>query len=136
MSAIQALPGVFPLHEDRDLLSERESVIFQLLCRPLASFVGEDANALSQATGDQIAAARCQQLIHAVEIATLPGLGMWIARLMAESGLTADAVRNNSALSVMSAVNGHIGYCICNDATIHALEHLQKEWFGTITESS
>jgi len=130
VSAVLALPGVFPLHEDRDLLSERESVIFRLLCRPLESLIGEDAEALSAATGDQVSVARCQQLINAVEIAALPGLGMWIARLMAEAGLTVDAVRSNSALSVMSAVNGHAGYRICNDATIHALAHLQREWRG------
>jgi len=131
MSVVQALPGVFPLHEDRDLLSEREAVIFKLLCRSLPSFKGESAAVLSQATGDQVTVTRCQQLIHAVEIADLSGLGMWIARLMAEAGLTAENVRNNSAVSVMSAVNGHIGYRICNDATIHALEHLQREWSST-----
>ncbi len=130
MGAVQSLPGVFPLQEDRELLSERERVIFQLLCRPLASFVGEDAEALSRATGDQVPVDRCRQLINAVEIAQLPGLGMWIARLMAEAGLTADAVRGNSPLSVISAVNGRVGYRICNDATIHALEHLQREWRG------
>ncbi|MDQ6964854.1 MAG: hypothetical protein Q9M13_08050 [Mariprofundales bacterium] len=132
MNLLQRLPGVFPLHEDRDIFSERERVIFQLLCRPLSTFIGADAEELSKATGEQVDVSRCQQLIDAAEIAALPGLGMWIARVMAEAGLTADAVRNNSALSVMSAVNGHTGYRICNDATIHALEHLQREWRGML----
>ncbi len=128
MGAVQSLPGVFPLHEDRSIFSEREAVIFQLLCRPLDSLAGENPEALSQATGGQVTPERCAQLIRAVEIAQLPGLGRWIARLMAEAGLTAEAVRNLDAGAVMSAVNGHVGYRICNGATARALARLQDAW--------
>ncbi len=130
MSRVQALPGAFPLHEDRDLLSEREFVIFKLLCRPLESLAQEEADALSAATGHQIDPARCDQLIRAVRISKLPGLGSWIARLMAEAGLNAHAVRHEDAAKVIAAIHSHLGYAICNDATIHALARLQREWRG------
>jgi len=130
MGAVQALPGAFPLHEDRDLLSEREFVIFKLLCRPLASFAEAEAVELSQATGDQISPERCDQLIRAVRIHALPGLGSWIARLMAETGLNDASVRSSDAATVVAQINRKMGYPICNDATVHALERLQREWRG------
>jgi len=34
---VQAMPGAFPLHLDKDYVSESEWVIWKLLCRPLSS---------------------------------------------------------------------------------------------------
>ncbi|MDQ6950544.1 MAG: hypothetical protein Q9M26_02640 [Mariprofundales bacterium] len=133
MGTVQALPGTFPLHEDRDLLSEREFVIFKLLCRPVASLAEADSVELSSATGDQVSPERCDQLIRALRIDALPGLGSWIARLMAEAGLGDAQVRTLAASEVVAQVNGKVGYPICNDATTHALARLQREWRGVVT---
>jgi len=131
MSKIQALPGAFPLHEDRNFISESEWVIFKLLCKPIDSFIHENAETLSQATGQQISVARCDVLIRTVRIHQLDGLGSWIARLLAEAGFSADDVRNQTALHIIEALNNKAKYPICNDATLRALQKLQLEWKGS-----
>ena len=130
MNTVQALPGTFPLHADKDFLSESEWVIFKLLCRPIASLAQDSPKELSLATGGQVSEKRCDELIRIVQIHELSGLGSWIARLLAEAGFDADAVRHQDAATIMQAVNDKAGYTICNEATIHALEKLQKQWLG------
>ncbi|RMH50523.1 MAG: hypothetical protein D6682_06650 [Zetaproteobacteria bacterium] len=124
----EAARASFPLHEERPLCSPREEVILRLLCRPLPSLAGEDPEALSRATGGQIDPERCAELIRAVEIAALPGLGSWIARLMAESGLSAEDLRRLSAAEVVARIHLRTGYPVCNDATVEALARMQREW--------
>ena len=130
MGSVQRMPGAFPLHEDRDFLSESEWVIFKLLCRPIDSFADADADELSAASGGQVSRERCDELIRIVQIAALPGLGSWIARLFAEAGLTLAEVRNSDAASLTAAVNDKAGYPICNEATTRALHDLQLQWRG------
>ncbi len=130
MSKIQALPGVFPLHEDRNYISESEWVIFKLLCKPVDSFSNEKAEALSIATGNQVTVARCDELIRTVRIAQLDGLGSWISRLFAEAGFNDTDVRNRDADEIIDGVNRKVRYPICNEATARALHKLQLEWKG------
>jgi len=129
-ASVKSLPGTFPLHEDRTFLSESEWVILKLLCRPLASLADDNADALSQATGGQITPERCDELIRIVRIHALPGLGSWIARLMAEAGFDDADVRNLPAATIMEKINSRTGYQICNQATVHALTQLQLQWKG------
>ncbi|MDQ6982609.1 MAG: hypothetical protein Q9M08_06360 [Mariprofundus sp.] len=128
MHKVQALPGAFPLHENRDFLSESEWVIFKLLCKPADSLAEEDAQALSVATGNQVSPERCDVLIHIVRISQLPGLGSWIARLLAEAGFSDSDLRNSSASHITASVNKKAGYNICNEATTLALQALQLQW--------
>ncbi len=130
MNTVQALPGAFPLHADKDFLSESEWVIFKLLCRPVESFPDSTAEELSLATGNQVSTERCDELIRIVQINALSGLGSWIARLLAEAGLNEARVRTDSAANIMQEVNKKAGYAICNEATVHALNSLQKQWKG------
>jgi len=130
MNKVQALPGVFPLHEDRDFLSESEWVIFKLLCKPVDSMTEENPEALSEATGNQVSVARCDTLIRLVRISQLQGLGSWIARLMAEAGFSEDDLRNKAASEITGGINTKAGYPICNDATTRALQALQLQWKG------
>lgn len=130
MNKVQALPGAFPLHEDRNFLSESEWVIFKLLCKPVDSIAAEDAQALSTATGNQVSVARCDELIRIVRIAQLQGLGSWISRLFAEAGLSDADLRNRDASEITGKVNAKAGYHICNDATTRALHALQLQWKG------
>jgi len=130
MNKVQALPGVFPLHEDRNFLSESEWVIFKLLCKPVESFADEDAQALSEATGNQVSHERCDELIRMVRISQLQGLGSWIARLLAEAGLSDTDLRNREASEITGSVNSKAGYNICNEATTRALAALQLQWKG------
>jgi len=130
MNNVQALPGAFPLHEDKNFLSESEWVIFKLLCKPLDAIVDENPEMLSAATGNQISAQRCDELIRIVRIAQLPGLGSWIARLLAEAGFSDVDLRNRDADDLTGAVNAKAGYNICNEATTRALGALQMQWKG------
>lgn len=130
MTNVQALPGTFPLHEDRDFLSESEWVIFKLLCKPIESIAEEQADALSEATGGQVTPERCDELIRIVSIAQLPGLGTWISRLLAEAGFGEDDLRNKEAGELTEQINIKAGYPICNEATARALHKLQLQWRG------
>ncbi len=132
MNTVQALPGAFPLHANKNFLAESEWVIFKLLCRPIESFPDNTAEELSFATGKQVSSKRCDELIRIVEINALSGVGSWIARLLAEAGLNATSVRTNNAAKIMQAVNDKAGYAICNEATVHALDNLQKQWKGEV----
>jgi len=130
MSKIQSLPGAFPLHEDRDFISESEWVIFKLLCRPIDSFADVDAEELSQATGGQVSVERCDELIRIVRIKALPELGSWIARLFAEAGMNDTDIRELPASEITGRINTKSGYPLCNDATTRALAALQLKWRG------
>jgi hypothetical protein len=130
MNTVKALPGAFPLHVDKNFLSESEWVIFKLLCRPIESFPENTAEELSHASGKQVSIKRCQELIHIVQISQLSGLGSWIARLLVEAGWNIDDVRNRDAKTILTAVNDKAGYMICNEASIHALANLQLQWKG------
>ncbi len=130
MSKIQSLPGAFPLHEDRDFISESEWVIFKLLCRPIDSFADVDAEELSQATGGQVSVERCDELIRIVRIKALPELGSWIARLFAEAGMNDTDIRELPASDITGRINTKSGYPLCNDATTRALAALQLKWRG------
>lgn len=133
MSNVQVLPGAFPLHEDRNFLSESEWVIFKLLCRPLESFVDAEAAELSTATGNQVSVERCEQLIRIVRIQRLAGLGSWIARILAEAGFSDSDVRELDAGEISERVNRKMGYPLLNDATTRALAALQLQWKGAQT---
>jgi len=129
-SNTQTLPGAFPLHADKNFLNESEWVILKLLCRPVDSLIDDDPAALSLATGKQISPARCDELIRIVKIKTLPGLGSWISRLMAEADLDPHALMSLPAETIVERINRHLGYPICNQATSHALQNLQLQWKG------
>jgi hypothetical protein len=131
MNKIQALPGTFPLHENRNFLSESEWVIFKLLCRPVESFAQAEAEELSMATGHQVSPERCGELIRIVRIQQLPGLGSWVARLFAETGFGEDEIRSLPALQITKRLNRKLGYKLCNDATTRALVALQLQWKGS-----
>ncbi len=130
MNNVQALPGTFPLHEDRDFISESEWVIFKLLCKPIDSIANEQADALSEATGGQVSSKRCDELIRIVRIAQLPGLGTWISRLLAEAGLNDADLRSMETSEITEQINTKAGYRICNKATTRALNALQLQWKG------
>ncbi len=130
MNKVQVLPGAFPLHEDRNFISESEWVIFKLLCKPVDGFIDEQAEDLSLATGHQVTVARCDVLIRTVRIKQLHGLGSWISRLLAEAGFSDSDVRDLEASQIIGAVNAKAKYPICNDATLRALHDLQLEWKG------
>jgi len=136
MSKVQALPGAFPLHEDRNFISESEWVIFKLLCKPIDSFAQENATDLSTATGNQVSVERCDELIRTVRIAQLHGLGSWIARLLAETGLSDANVRDDAAEHIIDRVNTKARYPLCNDATMRALHKLQLEWKGAAVSAT
>ncbi|MDQ7012163.1 MAG: hypothetical protein Q9M29_10100 [Mariprofundaceae bacterium] len=133
---VRALPGVFPLHEDREFLKESEWVILKLLCRPVETLADADAEELSRACGGQITVARCDELIRTVRIASLDGLGSWIARLLAEAGFSDTDVRTLPASRLMGRINERAGYPLCNDASMRALAELQRQWQGSETTSS
>jgi len=135
MSNVQALPGVFPLHEDREFLSEREWVCLQLICHSKRTLADADATALSEATAGQISVERARDIIETARIARLEGLGTWIARLMVQAGLDAGSVRSMPAEEVMARINTHAGYTLCNAATVRALKDLQAAWAGKTTAS-
>lgn len=128
MSNVRALPGAFPLHEERNFLSESEWVIFKLLCRPVESFAEAEASELSEATGGQISEARCDELIRIVRIQQLPGLGSWIARILAEAGFDDSQVCELPANEIAERINTKMGYPLLGDATIRALTTLQPQW--------
>jgi hypothetical protein len=131
MNNIQALPGAFPLHKDKEFITESEWVILKLLCRPLKDLGETDAEELSQASGGQITVERADELIRIVQIAELPGIGSWIARLMAEVGLDVEQVKTRPADEMMTLINERSGYPLCNDATVRALADLQLQWKGS-----
>jgi len=131
----QTISGTFPSHEDRNFLRESEWVILKLLCRPVDSLATADAEELSNASGEQLSPKRCRQLINMVRISNLPGLGTWIARLISEAGLDAEAVLTLSAEDIVRRVNAHAGYPICNPATTHAIAGLQASWPNGTGES-
>ncbi|MDT8377034.1 MAG: hypothetical protein RQ867_09925 [Mariprofundaceae bacterium] len=131
MNNVQALPGAFPLHEDRNFITESEWVILKLLCRPVDGLAESDAEELSRASGGQIRVERADELIRIVEISELPGLGSWIARLMAEAGLNIEQVKSLPAGEIMGLINQRSGYPLCNDATVRALSDLQLQWKGS-----
>jgi len=128
MSTIKILPVCFPLHENRDFLAESEWVIFKLLCRPVASFAETDAETLSADTGGQVSKERCDELIRIVHINALDGLGSWIARLLAQAGLSRIDMLNLTADEITDRVNTKLGYKLCNQATAEALAELQAQW--------
>jgi len=128
MSKIQSLPGVFPLHEDKDFLAESEWVIFKLLCRPVISFADSDAAELSAATGNQVSPERCDELIRIVRIHQMEGLGSWIARILAQAGLSERDMLALPADTITERVNNRLGYRLCNDATTRAIATLQPQW--------
>jgi len=130
MHNVQALPGTFPLHENRDFLSESEWVIFKLLCKPVDSLAEADAQTLSEATGNQVSPERCDELIRIVRISQLQGLGSWIARLLAEAGFSDTDLRDRNAAEITDGINAKAGYNICNEATTRALHALQLQWKG------
>jgi len=125
---VQSMPGTFPLHENKDFLRESEWVILKLLCRPVDGLATADADELSKTSGEQLSPERCRQIINIVRISSLPGLGTWIARLLSETGLDEDAVRTLPAEEIVTHVNKHAGYPICNQATEHAIAGLQTSW--------
>jgi len=127
---IHAMPGAFPLHQDKDYISESEWVIWKLLCRPLSSLPENTPEELSQATGGQISIERCDELIRIANIATLSGLGTWIARLLAETGYNVHDVCDKPAEVLLGSINKRLGYPLCNDATVRAFELLQLQWRG------
>ena len=134
MSNVKAFPGTFPLHEDRDFISESEWVIFKLLCRPVDSFAENNAEELSSATGDQVSVERCDELIRIVRIKQLSGLGSWVSRIFAEAGFNDADIRVLAADKIMGRVNAKAGYKLCNDATTRALATLQLQWKGAEAE--
>jgi len=131
MNNVQALPGAFPLHADKDLITESEWVILKLLCRPVMDIDSTDAEELSKASGGQIKVERADELIRIVSISKLPGLGTWIARLMGEVGLDVEQVKTLPAEEVMNRINKRMGYPLCNEATVRALADLQLQWKGS-----
>lgn len=131
MNNVKSMPGAFPLHEDKNFITESEWVILKLLCRPVMEIGGTDAEELSAASGGQIRVERAGELIRIVRIASLPGLGSWIARLMAETGLDEEQVKSLPASEIMGRINDKAGYPICNDATVRALADLQLQWKGS-----
>jgi len=135
VSNIRTLPGVFPLHEDREFLSEREWVCLQLICRSRQSLAHAAPDELSQATANQIGIERAREIIHTAQIAQLDGLGSWIARLMAQAGLNRDEIRSLPAKNIMARVNRNAGYELCNAATVHALTGLQQAWRNTASSA-
>ncbi|MDX8411045.1 MAG: hypothetical protein R8K46_04105 [Mariprofundaceae bacterium] len=128
MGNVQSLPGIFPLAEDRDFLSEREWTCLRLVCHDKKTIADAEPEALSRATAGQINATRAAVLIQTARIASLPGLGSWIARLMAEAGWCEQDIRCRPAADIMIAINRRTGYAICNRATEHALGELQTKW--------
>lgn len=128
VAQLKCLPGTFPLHEDRPFISESEWVILKLLCRPLESLADADADELAQASGGQISAQRCHELIGIVRISGLPGLGSWMARLLVEAGVSEQDVLSQAADILIERINTHMGYTICNQATSRAIAELQEEW--------
>jgi len=128
MGGVTTMRGVFPLHEDKSYTSESEWVILKLLCRPLNELDQTYAAELSAASGGQISEARCDELIRIVRISRLPGLGTWMARLLAEINLDVDQVMNDDATVMMEAVNRRAGYAICKEATCRAFVRLQQQW--------
>ena len=127
---ILSLPGAFPLHQDKNYITESEWVIWKLLCRPLASLPESSPEELSLSTGGQISPERCDELIRIANIATLTGLGTWIARLLAETDYDVNEVCDKPADVILGSVNKRLGYKLCNDATIRAFEKLQLQWRG------
>ncbi len=127
---VHSLPGAFPLHQDKDYISESEWVIWKLLCRPLASLPESSPEELSASTGGQISKDRCDELIRIANIATLSGLGTWIARLLAETGYDVNEVCDKPASILLDTINKRLGYKLCNEATIRAFENLQIQWRG------
>ncbi len=136
MSKVQTLPGAFPLGEDREFLSESEWVILKLLCRPVNDLADADADELSQATGGQIAPARCDELIRTVRIRRLEGLGSWAARLLAGCGLDDSDLLRQDVRDIVDQVNASLGYPVFNDATMHALAGLQQQWRKSAADDS
>jgi len=130
LNKVQALPGAFPLHENRNFLSESEWVIFKLLCRPVESFAEANAEELSATTAYQVKPERCEELIRIVRIHQLPILGSWISRLFAEAGFCDSEIRDLPASQITKRVNDKLGYTLCNDATTRALAALQLQWKG------
>ncbi len=127
---IRSLPGAFPLHQDKTYISESEWVIWKLLCRPIENLPQNTPQELCEATGGQISEARCDELIRIANIATLTGIGTWIARLLAETGYDVNDVCDKPANVLLDGVNKRLGYNLCNDATIRAFEKLQLQWRG------
>ncbi len=125
-----SLPGAFPLHQDKSYISESEWVIWKLLCRPLTSLPESTPEELSQSTGGQISETRCDELIRIANIATLSGLGTWMSRLLAETDYDINDVCDKPASVLLDGVNKRLGYQLCNDATVRALENLQLQWRG------
>jgi len=126
-------PRSFPLHENKDFLSESEWVIFKLLCRSVDTFATSEAAELSTVTGSQVTPERCDELIRTVRISKMPGLGTWIARLFAQAGLSERDVLKLPSASIAERVNDKLGYPLCNAATTEAIAQLQTQWVETNT---
>ncbi len=106
-------------------------MILKLLCRPVDALGETDAEELSHASGGQIKVERAEELIRIVQIKSLPGLGSWIARLMAEADLNVGQVKTLPADEIMNLINECSGYPLCNAATVRALSDLQLQWKGS-----
>ncbi|MDQ6989010.1 MAG: hypothetical protein Q9M19_03945 [Mariprofundaceae bacterium] len=127
---VLSLPGAFPLHQDKRYISESEWVIWKLLCRPLSSLPENTAEELYHITGSQISVQRCGELIRITNIATLTGIGTWIARLLAECDFDVNEVCDKPAEVLLESINKRLGYALCNQASIRAFEALQLQWRG------
>ncbi|MDQ7003409.1 MAG: hypothetical protein Q9N67_00175 [Ghiorsea sp.] len=123
-------PAAFPLHQDKNYISESEWVIWKLLCRPITSLPENTPEDLHASTGNQISIARCDELIRIANIATLSGIGTWISRLLAETGYDVNDVCDKPADVLLDSINKRLGYPLCNEATVRAFEKLQLQWRG------
>ncbi len=128
MSNVQSLPGAFPLHENKDFLSEREWVCLRLICHSQETIADADPKELSAATAGQISPDRATQIVNIARIARDYNLGTWFSRLAAEADFDAESLRSTPAEVIMQAINNRAGYIICNQATVHALAAMQAKW--------
>ncbi len=124
-------PEAFPLHENRPFLSEREWTCLRLICHTEDSIADCDPGELAEATANQIDAHRAGQLVAIARMSRLPGLGSWMARLLAEAGVHENELTEQSADTLLARVNTQAGYPICNAATVAALALLQASWRQT-----
>ena len=128
MGNVQSLPGAFPLHDNKDFLSEREWVCLRLICHTQETLADADPAELSAATAGQISEERAAQLVNISRIARDYGLGTWFARLAVEADFDVESLRITPAEVIMQAINNRAGYVICNPATMRALADMQGQW--------
>lgn len=129
-------PTAFPLHEKQHYITEREWVIWKLLCRPLSTLPENTPEELSIATGGQISVERCDELIRITNINNLSGIGTWISRLLAQSGFDVNDVCDKPAEELLGKINSRLGYELCNAATIQSFAALQQQWHSEEQQAS